>query len=238
MSEKNFKGSLGNYHLITTDSGDITLWSEYFNENFHSLDGAFNETRHNYIDGCQLINKLNADLTILDIGFGLGIGLLATLDFINQQIVTKKFKHKLNYFSVELDEELVKWTLTNSLQEKINPFKKTTSDGLTVYTANIPNFAATILIGEATQTLMQAKKSNLIPSANAIFQDAFSPTTNPSLWSVEWFTLLHQLSAADVLLATYSSASVVLKNLQSAGWNVSKIAGFGRKKHIIQAKLS
>lgn len=53
-----FDGKLGKYKIIETLDQTKTLWSEYFNEAFHNLFGAYEETLYNYINGCHIKDQL------------------------------------------------------------------------------------------------------------------------------------------------------------------------------------
>ena len=55
---KQFNGILGSYKVLRTSDGSETLWSEYFNENCHSLAGAKEETLYNSIEGTNLPQAL------------------------------------------------------------------------------------------------------------------------------------------------------------------------------------
>jgi len=98
-----FKGNLGIYKIIVTEDKSETVWSEFFDEACHNLSGAYDETIHNYINGCHirdLLAKKN-NLNVLDVGFGIGLGLKALID------EARKLSSKntsINYYSIELDE--------------------------------------------------------------------------------------------------------------------------------------
>ncbi|ATH07908.1 hypothetical protein BIY24_08080 [Halobacteriovorax marinus] len=64
----------------------------------------------------------------------------------------------------------------------------------------------------------------------AIYQDAFSPKKNPSLWTKEWFTELKEHSDERCILSTYSAAMGVRKALMEANWNVFRREGYGEKR--------
>ena len=111
-----FKGNLGNYKIIKTDDNTETVWSEYFDEACHNLSGAYAETLHNYIQGCNIPDLISMELTfaVLDVGFGVGVGLLALLDQIKE---SKNNNNLINYYSIELDETLLLWSLKSTLPE-------------------------------------------------------------------------------------------------------------------------
>ena len=65
------------------------LFSEAFNEACHSLDGAWDETLFNYLHGCDVPEKAQQKgeetLSVLEVGFGQGVGLQVVADFYQKQ---------------------------------------------------------------------------------------------------------------------------------------------------------
>lgn len=223
-----FDGKLGKYKIIETLDQTKTLWSEYFNEAFHNLFGAYEETLYNYISGCHIEDQLksNQSVHVLDVGFGLGIGLKAFIDEI------KKHKTKIDhsYTSMELDEDLFLWSIKETF-----PDYKFVKKGNT-YTCKTSHLSITVYIGDGRKTLPEAFRKNFLPKFTAIFQDAFSPKQNPVLWTVEWFNDLKMMSAPEVYLSTYSSSVSVRKSMIAAGWVVMNVKGFGQKRTMTKAR--
>lgn len=236
-----FKGNLGNYKILKTDDNTQTVWSEYFDEACHNLSGAYDETLHNYIRGCSIPDFLDqrTEMSVLDVGFGIGMGLKALIDQVQ---AAKNPEIKLSYYSIELDERLMLWALQTTL-----PFlllERFEKEELILYQGTWQNLTkegktleVQIYIGDGRLTLPQASRLGLIKPLDAIFQDAFSPRKNPTLWSVEWFLFLRSLSAPEVQLSTYSSSVSIRKSLLAASWIISEAPGFGRKKFMTRAKL-
>ena len=73
---------------------------------------------------------------------------------------------------------------------------------------------------------------------HAWFLDGFSPQSNPQLWELGLFELLARCSNSDTTVSSYSVAGKVRKNLQGAGFIVRKLPGFGRKRHMLGARLA
>jgi tRNA U34 5-methylaminomethyl-2-thiouridine-forming methyltransferase MnmC len=238
-SSMDFKGSLGNYKIIETEDKTKTLWSEYFDEACHNLTGAYEETIYNYILGCKIPEQIasHQDLHILDVGFGVGVGLLAVIDEI-RKFDGKIFEKKLTYSSIELDEELFLWSMNNTL-----PFVKLARKDIgneLFYTGEYLikegfSLGITVFIGDGRLTLPIARER--LPAMSAVFQDAFSPKKNPMLWSVEWFSFLREISRKDVRLSTYSSSVSIRKSLLKAGWQIVNAKGFGQKRTMTKASL-
>lgn len=234
-----FKGQLGHYKIIKTEDQTETLWSEYFDEACHNLSGAYDETIHNYILGCkipQLITK-GTSFSVLDVGFGVGIGLKALIDQFDEK---KTDNPSVTYTSIELDETLLLWSLSKTLPFlKLERKTKEQDQNTLVYYQGIWNKFLTIQIfaGDGRKTLPFASALNMIPALDAIFQDAFSPRKNPALWSTEWFLFLKSLSHKTVELSTYSSSITIRKSLIAAGWSILNVQGFALKRFMTKATL-
>ena len=76
----NMKLPSSDYRFVETEDGTKTLFSERFGEACHSTTGAKSETLLHYIHGCEITEKAKQNsLSILEVGFGLGVGLLGLL---------------------------------------------------------------------------------------------------------------------------------------------------------------
>jgi len=209
-----FQGSLGEYKLQVTADGSPTAHSEAFNESCHSSHGAASETRYIYIEGCEIADK--KPLCIFEVGFGLGTGWQETI----------KIHDNFIFYSTELDEKLVYWS-----QKQFNLFDSLTKkENLLI--GKKKNSKAIILLGDARDTV---KNFEFEYKFDAIYQDAFSPKRNPSLWTTEWFKTLLNLSSESVILSTYSASSRIKKSLFCAGWILEERRGFLGKRSSTRA---
>jgi chorismate dehydratase len=136
--------------------------------------------------------------------------------------MTKDLPAKIHFLSLEIDPELVKWFHD---EYKDHPLFRD------------PKFTFEILIGDARIELPKYANEKK-PKWNAIYQDAFSPKRNRALWTKEWFTVLRDHSAPDVVMSTYSSSSSIRKSMTEAGWKLSAGEGFGAKRTSTRAKLT
>ena len=230
-----FTGKLGKYKVIETQDQTKTLWSEYFDENCHNLSGAFEETLYNYIDGCHIQQQIKTmnPVHVLDVGFGLGIGLLALINELKKHD-TNQGHH--SYTSIELDEDLFLWSIKNTFPE-YSFTKEENAYSCRLELNKNAQLLIRVYIGDGRKTLPQAFKKGELPIFTAIFQDAFSPKKNPTLWSVEWFSDLKMMSSPEVYLATYSASVSIRKAMIVAGWSLTNAKGFGQKKTMTKARL-
>lgn len=219
-----------NHQWVPTEDGSRTLFSEAFQEACHSTSGAREETLLHYIKGCQVEAKFTrADqVSILEVGFGLGVGFLTTLDVLKDQIKPWSF------LSLEIDRDLLEWFRNQNLE---HPFLKHLQWQGNLLTAKNNQIELTIICGDARVELPKYLSTH--PQRwNAIYQDAFSPKKNPTLWSVEWFELLKKFASPDVTMSTYSASTSIRKSMLEAGWQLHKGEKFGPKKTSTRATLN
>ena len=221
------------HQWIQTEDGSYTLFSENFQEACHSVSGAVQETLLHYVQGCQIEKKaeLKNELSILEVGFGLGIGFLTTFD------VLKNHKKPWSFLSLEIDEQLLEWfRVENSSHPFLKNLQWKNDNGSKVLEAKNDQIKLSILCGNARKTLPHFLETHYF-QWDCIYQDAFSPKKNPILWTVEWFELLKKHANPDALLSTYSASSSIRKSLLEAGWYLQKGEKFGPKRTSTRASL-
>ncbi len=213
------------HSLVETADGSFTLYSELFQEACHSTGGAKSETETHYINGCEVIEKSHKfeELTILEVGFGLGMGFLTTLERLGPH-------KRVHFISLELDRNLLEW-----FRQMHTELKLFWDNNLLL--SNHSPFKLSVIQGDARVELPEYLKNHPV-KFHAIYQDAFSPKKNPHLWTKEWFELLKSSSHEEVILSTYSASTSIRKSLHETGWGVQKGEKFGPKKTSTRAVLN
>lgn len=93
-----------------------------------------------------------------------------------------------------------------------------------------------LVIGDAAQYAASAHERSLAPF-DAIYFDAFSPATNPKLWTEQVFANLSNLLKPDGLLVSYCVSGAVRRGLESAGFQVERRPGPPRgKREVLVAR--
>ena len=210
------------HYWVETQDGSATLFSEAFQEACHSTSGARQETQLHYIQGTKIVERFKEvrQLSILEVGFGLGIGFLETYESLKSLPGTWRF------LSLEIDEKLLEWfRQENCEHDFLKHLKWSELSGGKILSAKNEQTELTVLCGDARQVLPQYLAAH--PQTwNSIYQDAFSPKRNPVLWTKEWFELLKSHSAPDALLSTYSASTSIRKSLHESGWSFIKVVNF------------
>jgi tRNA U34 5-methylaminomethyl-2-thiouridine-forming methyltransferase MnmC len=196
--------------VILCEDGTNTLFSEEFNESYHSTkDGALHESLEKHVKPAFLIKKDKSSLVILDICFGLGYNTLATLYYVKKN----NLKIKMEILSPEFDDALIeslnKFAYPSAFKE-LSPIIKSLSKK---FYYKDEQFTIEILRGDARKSIPKIKKK-----IDIIYQDAFSPTQNPLLWTKEFFSDIAKVSKQDTILTTYSTAASIRLGLYENGF--------------------
>ena len=187
-----------NHTVEKTEDGSFTAYSKRFDEHYHSTkDGALNESLQKHILPAFRLKKDQKELHILDICFGLGLNTLATIEHYAKYAPDVK----LFIYSPEIDTELVA-SLPNFLYpESFTPYKEiiTTLSKTRYYQSD--NICIELFLGDAREYVKRFENC-----FDIVYQDPFSPSHNPTLWTLEYFSDIAKAIKHDGVLTTYSTA--------------------------------
>jgi len=215
-----------NLKIIHTKDGSSTLYSPTFNEHYHSVFGAINESKHVFIEaGFNFLNL--PSIKIFEIGFGTGLNALLTY------LESAKKEVTVDYSAIEL------YPVTHNVIQQLNytqflsEEKKETFDKLHKVSWNkkikISNHFHLTKIKADFNDYLFTEKYNLI------FFDAFAPEKQPALWSHQNFTKIYEAMDNQGVLTTYSSKGLVKQNLRNAGFQLERLPGPEGKRHMLRA---
>ncbi|MBI4040295.1 MAG: hypothetical protein HY390_00345 [Deltaproteobacteria bacterium] len=216
---------------VPTQDGTLTWYCDDYREHYHSLGGAYLEAYRIYVKGCDLLEKARTcdEISILDIGFGLGYNVFVAIE----NILAVRSWCKINVVSFEMDRSVLEFNqYPASLHFWANRIKKhwlIQDDGVSFQDGQVD---LKIYLQDA-----RSKIESLQKRFDAVFHDPFSHPKNPELWTVEFFSSLAKLTKPDGKLATYSMATPVLNAMDEAGWFPVLARGTGTKKYSVVATL-
>ncbi|MEW9799098.1 bifunctional tRNA (5-methylaminomethyl-2-thiouridine)(34)-methyltransferase MnmD/FAD-dependent 5-carboxymethylaminomethyl-2-thiouridine(34) oxidoreductase MnmC [Alteromonas sp. CYL-A6] len=225
--------------------------ADAFDDVYYSNDSGIEESRYVFMTANGLpgrwLEHTRREFVIAETGFGTGLNfLVATQAF--EQFRKQHPSHPLRqlYF---LSTE--KFPLPAAAMKKALATFPELSEQASALTEQYPmamagchrrHFAhgAVILdlwIGDIHDSLPQwaCPASGLV---DAWFLDGFAPSKNPEMWTTPLFEQLQRLSRPQASVATFTSAGVVKRGLQSAGFTVQKIKGFGRKREMLTGVMT
>ena len=201
---------------VLTKDGSYSLRSVFFQENFHSLLGALEETKLKFTATSNLQRFKGKSVNVLDICFGLGYNSASLLDELIKQ------KSYLNLYALEIDKKPLEYSLRNESFFKLwAPKVKKIFESLhrNDYFED-QFFKCKILWGDARE------KINIIPSAykfDLIYLDGFSPQKCPQVWTIEFLSKVTEKLNSQGYLITYSSSAAVRKTLRNLGLEIFTI---------------
>jgi tRNA U34 5-methylaminomethyl-2-thiouridine-forming methyltransferase MnmC len=99
-------------------------------------------------------------------------------------------------------------------------------------TLALPDLEARMIVGDARITLPAWQGR-----ADAWFLDGFAPARNPELWQEDLLQAVADHTATQGSFATYTAAGAVRRALHEAGFDVTRVAGYGRKRHMTRGVL-
>lgn len=204
---------------LPTEDGSYTFFSATFNEAFHSRKGAKSEAFQKFAKATNLTQRANAGhLKLLDVCYGLGYNTAAALEVI----WSTHPACQVEVYGLELEGSIPCAALAQEfLQHWPAPVQQALVAIAKAGTYQTPQLTATLLLGDARQTIQTLIQQNF--QADAIFFDPFSPRHCPQLWTVEFFQCIAQCLAIDGCLSTYSRAAAVRTALQAVGLCVGTI---------------
>jgi len=201
---------------LLTEDGSYSLRSLFFQENFHSLLGALEETKSKFTSTSNLQRFKGESLNVLDICFGLGYNSASLLD---ESIKQNSY---VNLYALEIDKKPLEYSLRNKSFLKLwAPKVKKIFESL--YQKDYFEdqfFKCRILWGDAR------KKINIIPSSikfDLIYLDGFSPQKCPQVWTIEFLAKVTENLNPQGYLITYSSSAAVRKTLRNLGLEIFTI---------------
>ena len=212
--------------VIVTGDGSHSLYSSHFGQQYHSLQGALNESVHIYINlGLRpILENATQPVHVFEMGFGTGLNAflawkladsmqkLVCYTSVEGYPITSEEASTLNYETLTGESGFVQlhdcpWSVQTSLSDYFS-FRK-------------------------EESTIQDFSSNEI--FDVVFYDAFDPRAQPELWTQEIFTKIAAQTHAGSVLVTYSSKGIVKRALAASGFKVERHRGPGRKVHVLKA---
>jgi tRNA U34 5-methylaminomethyl-2-thiouridine-forming methyltransferase MnmC len=215
---------------LTWKDGTVPV-STRFDDPYFSLQGGLAETRHVFLAGNGLPERLCDGFHIAELGFGTGLNLLATA---LAWAVTAR-AGTLHFTSFEAFP-LPGPDIARALQAfpEVMPIAQPFLDQWAKGQRNItlPGLHLSVIVGDARDTL-----SAWDACADAWYLDGFSPAKNPELWSPGLMAEVARHTNPGGTFATYTAAGHVRRGLGNAGFHVTRAPGYGTKRHMTTGRI-
>lgn len=193
--------------------------SARFDDPYFSLAGGLEETRHVFLAGNGLPDRLRPGFHVAELGFGTGLNCLALAQIARVPVVMTSFEA---------------WPMRPDQLEQAHAAFPELADLAAQLRAGWGG--AAIQVGMVELRLILGDVARTLPvwdgRADAWFLDGFSPAKNPGMWRDEVLGHVGRCTAAGGSFATYTAAGAVRRALAAAGFDVARRPGFGRKRHM------
>ncbi|MDD3687563.1 MAG: tRNA (5-methylaminomethyl-2-thiouridine)(34)-methyltransferase MnmD [Bacteroidales bacterium] len=212
------------FNIVQTTDGSKTLFSQYSKECYHSTNGAITESEHIFINlGLKSTNGTNVN--ILEVGYGTGLNAILTY-LSNLQGKCNVFYHGIDVcpIDIKIGRELGYEQILNVDENIFTGFYTSWNDEIEI-SSNFRLLKQEVLLDKFISKRFY----------DIIYFDAFSPETQPEMWTVEVFEKLYRLMKIGGVLVTYSSKGVVKQNMRTVGFDVRRHPGPPGKRHVIHA---
>lgn len=224
------------YSTATVEWQNGQPYSSVFKDIYFSCENGLHETEHVFINGNQLISRwrqlIEPRFTIIETGFGTGLNFLCAAAHWLQNTSENAVLHFISIEKFPLNPEdlaaaLAHWSSLKLLADVlIQQYPQLLQSG------SLALFEGRVILSLHLSDVSKAMHC-LNARADAWFLDGFAPSKNPDMWQPALFQSMAQHSHIGTSLATFTSAGIVRRGLQAAGFQVSKQPGFGKKREMI-----
>ena len=204
-----------------------------YGDHFYSQNNGREECQHVFINGNKLPDRLAAtkEFTIAELGFGTGLNYLETWNFwrhirgSNQRLNFVSFeRHPLDAASIKLAHTA--WPELGELSRLLVDAWASKTNEPNVWRMD-PQTNLQIYFADAKDGMREWRDK-----ADAWYLDGFSPAKNQEMWSPELMKNVFEHTNENGTIATYTSAGWVRRNLVDAGFEVNRVQGHGKKRHM------
>lgn len=206
-----------------TKDGSSTLFSDRFDQHYHSIHGAVQESQHVFLEmglaECQQVEPIR----VLEMGFGTGLNALMTamqaampVHYISLEAypISPEQTSDLNYGKLLQAKELF---------DALHAAAWNTTVEIT------PDFSLEKRLG-----LLQEFEGT--SDIDLVYWDAFAPGAQPELWTESVFSRVLGWMNPGGILTTYCAKGDVRRAMIAAGWNVEKVPGPPGKREMLRAR--
>ncbi len=232
--------------FVQTADGSKTIYNPEVGENYHSVNGALQESRHVFVNsglnyflkqnssilkvspaGGDLEGAGNHPISILEIGFGTGLNFLLSAEFCAEK------KIRLDYTGIEaypLDIEMISQT---GYDQYVCP---------ELWQQFIGNYNRSLLSATKLNTYCKLQIANCKlldfnskEEYDIIYFDAFAASRQPEMWDEAAISHTIQFLKPGGVFVTYAITGNLKRSLKALGCKIEKVAGAAGKREMLRA---
>ncbi|MFK7839841.1 MAG: tRNA (5-methylaminomethyl-2-thiouridine)(34)-methyltransferase MnmD [Bdellovibrionales bacterium] len=206
--------------------------SKQFDDVYFSAQDGLAETRHVFLDGNDLLNQwVDRDRFLIgETGFGTGLNFLAVWALFDCHRAPDQHLHFISVekYPLSVDEvydALSHWPELDLYRDQLVSVYPDACEG--VFHHDFGAVSLSVYFDDVLKGLSQYPAN-----VDAWFLDGFRPSSNLEMWTEDVFKEVARLSQSETRFATFTSAGFVRRGLESVGFDVKKVPGFGRKREM------
>ncbi len=228
--------------------------SDEFDDIYFSKEDGIEETKHVFLEGNQIPNRWKLEkqevYRIGELGFGTGLNFFVSLElwmnlsnppgvefftlekFPLERTILLEMKESFPNLKTWEDELLQAYTLF--LADPLDAVEGNRKlEWKVQHPMNQNTFTLHLFLGDVLEVLPKFQ-----PPIDCYFLDGFAPKKNPEMWSEAVVLQLKAHAKSGTSFATFTAAGFVKRNLESAGFTVRKVSGFGKKREMLVGYLA
>jgi len=205
--------------------------SRRFDDPYFSLQDGLAETRHVFLAGNGLPDRLCDGFHVVELGFGTGLNMLATaLAWAATGRAGTLWFTSFEAYPLPASDIARALRAFPDVASAAEPFVAQWATG--AREIGLPGLHLRVIEGDARETL-----PTWAGCADAWYLDGFSPAKNPELWSPDLMKQVARHTAPGGTFATYTAAGHVRRSLEAAGFTVTRSTGYGPKRHMTTGRI-
>ena len=218
--------------IVPTADGSNTIYNPQVGENYHSINGALQESLHVFVNAGLtyfLDTTSLKQVSILEVGFGTGLNFLLSADFCTTNEV------KLNYTGIEA------YPLTPQMIAQTGYEQYVPSTIWDSFTEQYPEaLKNTVALNPFCSLKVEDTKLldfNSNTKYDVIYFDAFAAAHQPEMWNEEAINHTIKFLKHGGVFVTYAITGNLKRMLKSLGLTIQKIPGAAGKREMLRATL-
>lgn len=216
--------------IVTTADGSKTVYHPIIKENYHSKNGALQESNHVFLNSglrYYLADKDIKSVSVLEVGFGTGLNFLLTNDFCTGKEID------LNYVGIEAFPLSLDLIIQTDYQNLVS--KKTWSLFELHYLKSLQEKVQLNDYCSLQIDCSDAREFSSPDQFDVIYFDAFASASQPELWTKDFITHMVSFLKEGGVFVTYAITGDLKRIMKGLGMKIEKAPGAAGKREMLRA---
>lgn len=211
--------------VIATGDGSHSVLNVDLQETYHSRHGALQESRYVFIESGLHFVEAKRPIRIFEMGFGTGLNAGLTLMECQERKLAIRYE---SWEKEPLPESIVKQLNYGDIVGTDEPFELVHRAAWDQEVAVARDFTLLKRRGDVLH-------DELTGSFDLIYYDAFAPSKQPELWTLDVLRRVTERLSTGGVLVTYCAKGQVKRDLAQLGLKVESLPGPPGKKEMTRA---